>query len=61
MESAVTHPGHPSSMLTRDEFKDRFRLETRKILAPEKIEGALDCICHLEEYEDASVLPTFLY
>ena len=38
VESAFTHPGHPSYMLTRDEFKDRFRLETRKILAPEKIE-----------------------
>ena len=61
VESAFTHPGHPSYMLTRDEFKDRFRLETRNILSPEKTEGALDCICHLEEYEDASVLPTFLY
>ena len=48
-------------MLTRDEFKDRFRLETRNVLSPEKTEGALECICRLEEYEDASVLPMSLY
>lgn len=61
VESAFTHPGHPNYMLTRDAFKDRFRLETKHILSPEKIEGAIDCICNLEKYEDASVLPAFLY
>ena len=60
-ESAFTHPGHPHYMMTRDEFKDRFRLETRNVLSSEKIEAALDCICHLDKYEDAAVLPTFLY
>ena len=61
MESAFTHPGHPNYMLTRDEFKDMFRLETKYVLSPEKIEQAIDCICHLDEYEDASVLPACLY
>ncbi len=61
MESAFTHPGHPSYMLTREEFQDRFRLQTVNVLPREKAEGAIDCICHLEEYEDASVLPTFFY
>lgn len=61
VESAFTHPGHPSYMLTRDEFKDRFRLETKNVLSPEKAEAAMDCICHLDEYEDASVLPSFFY
>ena len=61
VESAFTHPGHPSYMLTREQFQDRFRLETRNILSPEKTEGAINCICHLEEYEDASVLPAFFY
>lgn len=61
VESAFTHPGHPSYMLTRDEFKDRFRLETRYVLSPEKQESALECICHLDQYEDASVLPSFFY
>lgn len=60
-ESAFTHPGHPYYMLTRDEFKDRFRVETKNVLTPEKTEAAIECICHLDEYEDASVLPTFLY
>ena len=48
-------------MLTRDEFKDRFRLETKNVLSAEKAESAMDCICHLEQYEDASVLPSFFY
>jgi len=61
VESAFTHPGHPHYMLTRDEFKDRFRLETKYVLSPEKAEAAIDCICHLDEYEDASVLPSFFY
>lgn len=61
VESAFTHPGHPNYMFTRDEFKDMFRLETKHVLSPEKAEGAIDCICHLDEYEDASVLPTFFY
>lgn len=61
VESAFTHPGDPHYMLTRDEFKDRFRLETVNVLPREKAEKAIDCICHLDEYEDASVLPTFLH
>ncbi len=61
VESAFTHPGHPNYMLTRDEFKDMFRLETKNVLSVETAEKAIDCICHLEKYENASVLPTFLY
>ncbi len=61
IESTFTHPGHPHYMLTRDEFKDRFRLEVRNVLSAEQTEGAIDCICHLEEYEDASVLPKFFF
>jgi 2-methylcitrate dehydratase PrpD len=61
VESAFTHPGHPSYMLTREEFQDRFRLQTVNVLPREKAEGAISCICRLDEYEDASVLPTFFY
>lgn len=61
VESAFTHPGHPSYMLTREQFADRFRLETKNVLSPEKCEAAIDCIIHLDQYEDASVLPSFLY
>ncbi len=60
-ESLFTHPGHPSYMLTRDQFKDRFRVETQYVLSSEKIERVLDCITHLEDYEDASVLPALFY
>lgn len=59
VESTFTHPGHPTYMLTRDEFKDMFRIQTRYVLGPKKMEGAIECICHLEDYADASVLPTF--
>ena len=61
VESAFTRPGRPSYMRTREEFKDRFRLETRNVLSAGKIEGALDCICHLDEIEDAAVLPGFFH
>lgn len=61
VESAFTHPGHPHYMLTRDEFIDRFRLETKNILPKDKAEQAIDCICHLESAEDASILPSFLH
>ena len=60
-ESAFTHPGHPQYMLTRDQFKDRFRLETKYILTPEKTEAVIDYICALEEKEDASALAGLLY
>jgi len=61
VESAFTHPGHPNYMLTRDEFKERFRLETRNILSPEKVEKAIDAICHLDLYDDVSALVACLY
>ena len=44
-----------------EEFQDRFRLQTVNVLPREKAEGAISCICRLDEYEDASVLPTFFY
>ncbi len=61
VESAFTHPGHPNYMLTRDEFKDRFRLETKNVLSPEKTEAAIDFICRFEACEDVSALPALLY
>ncbi len=61
VESAFTHPGHPTYMLTRDEFKDRFRLETRNVLAPEKTEKAIECICRLDDCENLSELTQLLF
>lgn len=61
VESAFTHPGHPNYMLTRDEFKERFRLETKNILSPEKTEEAIDRICRLDQFDDVSALVACLY
>ena len=60
-ESAFTHPGHPHYMLTRDAFKERFRLETKNILSPERAEAAIECICHLEDCGNAAALPAYFY
>ena len=60
-ESTFTHPGHPNYMLTRDEFKDRFRVETKYVLTPEKTEAIIDCICSLDKCEDASALAELLF
>lgn len=60
-ESLFQHPGHPYYMLTREEFADRFRTETRYVLAPEKAEKVIDTVFHLEHYEDISVLTENLF
>lgn len=60
-EGLFTHPGHPNYMLTRDAFKDRFRLETKYVLSKDKTESAIDYICNLEKYEDASQLPKYFF
>jgi hypothetical protein len=60
-ESAFTHPGHPSYMLSREEFKDRFRTETQDVLPKEKTERAQEIICALEQYDDISELTKCLY
>lgn len=59
-ESLFTHPGHPSYMLTRDEFKDRFRLETQYVMPAERTEEIIKIIENLENYDDASVLGELL-
>lgn len=55
-EGIFTHKGHPSYMFTREEFKDRFRLMTRDVFAPQKTEELIDLICDLEKLPDASIL-----
>lgn len=59
-ESLFTHPGHPSYMLTRDEFKNRFRIQTKNVLSTDRTEQIIDIIENLEKYEDASVLAELL-
>lgn len=60
-DAIFTHPGHPNYMLTREEFEDRFRLETQYVLKPERTEEIISCIEHLEEIDDAAKLPQYFY
>lgn len=60
-ESAFTHPGHPNYMLSRDEFKDRFRTETRGVLSGDKTEKLLNVICHLDQYGSVDELTACLH
>lgn len=55
-EGLFQHPGHPNYMLTREEFADRFRTETKYVLSPDKAEKVIDTVFHLENCEDVSVL-----
>ena len=60
-EGLFQHPGHPSYMLTREGFADRFRTETRHVLAPEKAEQIIQTVFHLDACEDVSQLTKYLY
>lgn len=48
------HPGHPSNMMTREEFCDRFRIQASYVLDSEKIEKAIKILCDLENVDDVS-------
>ena len=60
-EGLFQHPGHPSYMLTREEFADRFHTETKHVLAPEKADKIIDTVFHLEMQDDVSALTENLY
>ncbi len=54
VDSMRYQKGHPKNMLTREEFCDLFRVETRDILAPEVTEKLMDFVLNLENVEDMS-------
>jgi 2-methylcitrate dehydratase PrpD len=60
-DGIFTHPGHPSYMLTREEFEERFRIMTKNALSPEKTERIIDFLSDLENQPDASLLAGYLY
>jgi len=60
-ESLFTHPGHPHYMLTREEFIENFRSQTKYVLTEEKQEAIIDLVLHLENCRDASNLAELLY
>jgi 2-methylcitrate dehydratase PrpD len=46
--------GHPKNRMSRDEIKDRFRLQASVILKPDRVEKAIDAILNLENVTDMS-------
>lgn len=59
--SLFTHPGHPYYMMMRDEFVERFHVETKYVLPVKKQNKVADMISHLEEYDDVAELARWLY
>ena len=61
-ESMDCHPGHPSNMMTREEFSDRFRLQAGfAIDDPDKIERAVKLLCNIEQVEDIATISDILH
>ena len=61
-ESMDCHPGHPSNMMSRQEFCDRFRLQASfAMYSKDKIEHAVDILCNIETVEDISKVSDILH
>lgn len=60
-EGLFQHPGHPSYMLTREEFAERFRTETKYVLSADRAEKVIETVFHLEQYGNISELCENLY
>lgn len=61
-ESMDCHPGHPSNMMSREEFADRFRLQAGFTTDDKaKIERAVDLLCNLEQIEDVAEITDILH
>ena len=55
-ESMDCHPGHPRNMMSPEEFCERFRVQAKPSLSPEKIENAIEALSNLEKCEDVATL-----
>ena len=61
-ESMDCHPGHPSNMMTREEFSDRFRLQAGFAgFSANKIERAVEMLCNLEQVSDVAEYSDILH
>lgn len=60
-KSMDCHPGHPANMMTREQFKDRFRIQASPVLSGERLERALDLLCNIENCQDISTLSEYLH
>ena len=54
------HPGHPSNMMTREQFVDRFRVQAAPVLQGEKLEKAIEVLCNIENCQDIAQLGDLL-
>lgn len=55
------HPGHPENMMTREEFCDRFRVQSAPVLNQERTERAIERFCNIETCEDMAQMEEFLF
>ena len=55
------HPGHPSNMMTREQFVDRFRTQAAPALEGEKLEKAIEVLTNIENVEDIASLGDLLF
>lgn len=60
VEKMDCHPGHPANMMSREAFVERFRIQAAPVLSGEKLEKAIDALCHIEDYEDIAELSGIL-
>jgi len=54
------HPGHPSNMMSREQFCERFRVQTRSAFNDEKANQAIDALVNIENCEDIAGLSWLL-
>lgn len=53
--------GHPKNPLSMEEVCDRFRVQTRKTLTPEKAESTLELLTHIEDLPSLENIGSILY
>ena len=53
--------GHPKNQLTMEEVCERFRVQTRNALSPEKAEAVLNTLMNIENLEDMTAVGEILY
>ena len=59
-EKMDCHPGHPDNMMSREQFADRFRIQAAPVLQGERLEKALETLCHIEDVADIASLSDLL-
>ena len=62
MTRSCNYPkGHPKNQMTMDEVCERFRVQTRNALTPERAEEILDTLRNIENMDDMSHIGEILH